>query len=272
MVNKNGLIITNKHVVGDIEAEYKVITNDNKTYPAKNIARDPLNDLAVLKIDAKDLTPLALGDSDKIKLGQFVLAIGTPLGEFKNTVTLGIVSGLGRGITAGSPFENFVEQLDNVIQTDAAINPGNSGGPLVNLSGQVIGINTAVSAQGQNLGFAIPINVVKNLLEKYNQSNNKIERPFLGIRYQMIDQKTAVLNSLPQGAYVVEVVKDSTADKAGIKPEDIVTEIDNQKLNDEDEKKVQKIISGKNIGDIISLKVYRDGKTLNITATLISSE
>ena len=150
IIDANGLIVTNKHVVSDTDATYKVLTNDNKTYDVRKISRDPLNDLAILKIDATNLKAISLGDSAHLKLGQIVIAIGTPLGEFQNTVTSGIVSGLKRGITAGSPFEGYVERLDNVIQTDAAINPGNSGGPLINLSGEAIGVNTAVSGQAQN--------------------------------------------------------------------------------------------------------------------------
>lgn len=272
IISDDGLIVTNKHVVSDTSAEYKIITNDNKTYQVKSVARDPLNDIAILKIDQKGLFPLKLGSSENLKLGQFVIAIGTPLGEFQNTATLGIVSGLGRGITAGSPFEGYVERLDNVIQTDAAINPGNSGGPLLNLAGQVIGINTAVSQEGQNLGFAIPISIVNDLLTKYDKQQGKINRPFLGVRYQIISQKTAVINNLPQGAYILEVIKDSSADKAEIKVDDIITEINGQKLNDENDNTLQKIISQQDIGDRISLKIYRDGKIIDKTIILINIE
>lgn len=166
VVSAKGIFITNKHVVADDNAEYIVITNDKKEYHVQQIYKDPLNDLALLKVDAKNLKPLTLGDSAKLELGQTVIAIGTPLGQFTNTVTSGIISGLGRGITAGSRYEGYVERLDNVIQTDAAINPGNSGGPLLNSNGEVIGINTAVASQGQNIGFAIPVNVIKDLLAK----------------------------------------------------------------------------------------------------------
>jgi len=149
IVAADGLIITNKHVVSDTEASYKVITSDNQEYEVQKISRDPSNDLAVLKIDpsagsGKALQPVELGDSENLKVGQFAIAIGTALGEFRSTVTTGVISGLGRGITAGSSFEGFVERLDDVIQTDAAINPGNSGGPLLNSAGQVIGVNVAV--------------------------------------------------------------------------------------------------------------------------------
>jgi S1-C subfamily serine protease len=164
IVSANGVIMTNKHVVSDTTLSYAVMTNDKKEYPVQKIFADPQNDLAILKIDASGLKPIVLGDSSNLKLGQSVIAIGTPLGEFTNSVTTGIISGLGRGITTGSRFEGYVEKLDDVIQTDAAINPGNSGGPLLDSHGQVIGINTAVAAGGQNIGFAIPVNLVKTLV------------------------------------------------------------------------------------------------------------
>jgi serine protease Do len=167
IVGANGLIMTNKHVVSDTEASYSAITNDGKEYKATSIYRDDANDLAILKVEATNLKAITLGNADNLQLGEEVIAIGTPLGQFTNTVTSGIVSGLGRGVTAGSGYEGYVEKLDNVIQTDAAISPGNSGGPLLNLKGEVIGINTAVSTEGQNIGFAIPVNVIKTVLTKY---------------------------------------------------------------------------------------------------------
>lgn len=169
VVRSDGAVLTNRHVVSDTQADYSLITNDGQEYPVQQIYRDPNNDLAILKVDALNLDPIKLGDSSRLRLGETVVAIGTPLGEFTNTVTQGIISGLGRGIVAGSRYEGYVEKLDNVIQTDAAINPGNSGGPLINNSGEVIGINAAVSQEGQNIGFAIPVNVVKELLERYGK-------------------------------------------------------------------------------------------------------
>ena len=155
VVSEEGLIVTNKHVVSDTSAAYRVFTKDNKLYEVEKIYRDPVNDLAVLKINPNgaDLQPMELGDSDNLKVGQFAIAIGAALGEFRNTVTTGVISGLGRTISAGGPFLGM-ENLDNVIQTDAAINPGNSGGPLLNSLGQVIGINVAVASNAQNIGFA----------------------------------------------------------------------------------------------------------------------
>lgn len=167
IVGANGTIITNKHVVADMSASYSVITSDKKDYHVQKIYRDPQNDIAVLQIAATGLSPITLGDSSHLLLGENVIAIGTPLGEFTNTVTSGIISGLGRGITTGSRYEGYVEKLDNVIQTDAAINPGNSGGPLLTTTGEVIGINTAVAQQGQNIGFAIPVTIVKEVLARY---------------------------------------------------------------------------------------------------------
>ena len=267
IVDSSGLIITNKHVVSDTDASYQVLTSDNKKYDVLKIYRDPLNDLAILKINASGLKTLTLGDSNNLKLGQLVIAIGTPLGEFTNTVTSGIISGLGRGITAGSPFEGYVEKLDNVIQTDAAINPGNSGGPLLNSQGEVIGVNTAIAQEGQNIGFAIPSNVVKSLLDKFQKQGGSFERPFLGVRYQMIDRQTALLNDVVEGAYVVEVVENSPAEKAGIEIEDIIIEFAGNKVKDNKKNSLANLILERKVGETVSLKVWRNGeiKTLNVT-------
>ena len=261
IISEDGLIVTNKHVVSDTKASYRVITKDDKTYEVQKIFRDPANDLAILKIGVSGLKPIELGDSDKLKVGQFVIAIGTALGEFKNTVTTGVISGLGRGITAGSAFEGYAERLDNVIQTDAAINPGNSGGPLLNSAGQVIGINVAVSAEGQNIGFAIPINIVKEALENFNKTG-KFERPFVGIRYRMISRDVALMNDVPQGAYIVEVITGSPADKAGIKSGDIVTKFNGQSLKEENVD-LAKLISQKKVGERVTLTIWRDGKEMD---------
>ncbi|HNP89334.1 MAG: putative serine protease HtrA [Microgenomates group bacterium ADurb.Bin219] len=271
IVSKEGLIVTNKHVVSETEAKYKVLLNDKKEYEVKKIYRDPTNDLAILKVDspAEGFPTLELGDSEKLKVGQLVIAIGTPLGEFPNSVTRGIISGLGRGISAGSVFEGFVEQLDNVIQTDAAINPGNSGGPLLNSAGQVIGVNVAMASGAQNIGFAIPINVVKEMIENFNKTG-QFSRPFLGIRYRMISQKEAVSKNWVEGAGVVEVIEDSPAEKAGIEVGDIITKIDNRKLTEKDAE-LAKIISSKKVGDRLSIVVWRDEEEKTLTVTLEES-
>ena len=269
IIGSDGLIVTNKHVVSDTKATYKIITKDDKTYEVQKIFRDPANDLAILKIEANGLKPVEMGDSDKLKVGQFVIAIGTALGEFKNTVTTGVISGLGRGITAGSAFEGSAERLDNVIQTDAAINPGNSGGPLLNSAGQVIGINVAVAAGGQNIGFAIPINVIKAAIDNFNKTG-KFERPFVGIRYRMIGRDVALMNDVPQGAYVVEVITNSLADKAGIKAGDIVTKFNDQSLKDENVD-LAKLISQRKVGEKVTLTIWRDGKEMEKDVILQAS-
>lgn len=266
------MIVTNKHVVSDTEANYKVITKDNKELTVEKIYRDPAIDLAIIKVNPSgvDLKPIELGDSTKLKVGQFVIAIGTALGEFRNTVTTGVISGLGRGIVAGDIFGGSSEKLEDVIQTDAAINPGNSGGPLLNSAGQVIGVNAATAQSGQNVGFAIPINVVKDSLDNFNKTG-KFERPFLGVQYKMISRDLALLNDLPEGAYVVDVTAGSGAEKTGIKKGDIITKVDGKKIN-EDDGGLAKIIQNKKVGDSLELEIWRDGKTSKVSALLKAAE
>lgn len=269
VISEDGLIVTNKHVVSVPDAKYRVITKDDKTHDVVKIYRDPDNDLAIVKINASNLSPIELGDSDKIKVGQMAIAIGTALGEFRNTVTVGVISGVGRGITAGSPFEGYGEKLDNVIQTDAAINPGNSGGPLLNSSGQVIGVNTAVSSEGQNIGFALPINVVKDAVNNFN-TTGQFNRPFLGVEYRMISRQMAVLNEIPEGAYIMDVVSGSPAEKSGIKVEDIIIKIDGTKVTDSND--LARIIGKKKVGDTIELTVWRNEKEMTLGVTLASQD
>jgi len=272
ITSADGLIITNKHVVSDTEATYQVLTNDKKRYQVEKIYRDPLNDLAILKINAGNLKPLKLGNSSKLKLGQLTIAIGTPLGKFTNTVTSGIISGLGRGITAGSPFEGYVEKLDNVIQTDAAISPGNSGGPLLDSKGEVIGVNAAIAQEGQNIGFAIPVNVVSDLINNFQKNGGRFERPYIGIRYKLIDKRTAILNELVEGAYIVQVVQGSPAEKSGIQEEDIIIEFDGKKIDGSDEQAFAKFIAGKKPGERVSLRIWRNKEVKDILVTLESAK
>ncbi|HUQ85497.1 MAG TPA: trypsin-like peptidase domain-containing protein [Candidatus Limnocylindrales bacterium] len=270
IIDSEGLILTNKHVVSGTEGKYQIVTSTDKKYEVTKIYRDPLNDIAILQVNKSQntgdkLTPIELGDSSSLQVGQYVVAIGTALGEFKNTVTTGVVSGLGRGIDAGSPYEGSLERLDNVIQTDAAINPGNSGGPLINSAGQVIGVNTAVSQSGQNIGFAIPINVIKDSLNNFNNTG-KFERPYLGVAYKLISKDIAILNDLPEGAYVQQVIEGSSADKAGIKPGDVITKIDGQKINEKTQ--LSTIIAKKKVGDVIIITLFREDKAEDIRTTL----
>lgn len=269
IISSDGLIITNKHVVSDTQASYQVLTNDKKKITVSKIYRDPLNDLAILKINSPgNLKSLKLGDSNKLKLGQLVVAIGTPLGEFTNTVTSGIISGLGRGITAGSPYEGYVERLDNVIQTDAAISPGNSGGPLLNSKGEVIGINTAIAQEGENIGFAIPVSVVKELIDNFNKRGGSFDRPYIGVRYKMIDKQTAILNEVVEGAYIIEIIKSSPAEKAGLQEEDIITEFDAKKVKGTDDQELARLINDKKVGEQVNVKIWRAGQTLTKTVSL----
>lgn len=274
IITTDGLIVTNKHVVSSAEGKYQVITSDDKKYDVEKIYRDPLSDVAIIKIDpaqntGQKLTPVELGDSSKLQVGQFVIAIGTALGEFKNTVTTGVISGLSRGITAGSFFEGTSENIQNVIQTDAAINPGNSGGPLLNSSGQVIGVNTAIAISGQNIGFALPINVIRDSLKNFNETG-QFNRPYLGVAYKMISRDLAIVNNLPEGAYVQTVVANSAASRAGVKVGDIITKIDGEKI--QARKELSSIISKKKVGDTIVLTIWREddgnGETFDLKALL----
>jgi serine protease Do len=268
VIKKSGIIVTNKHVVST-QTDYIVVDEKGNKYQVDKIYRDPANDIAIISVKntpPQGLPEIALGKSSNLQVGQSVIAIGTALGEFRNTVTTGVVSGLGRGITAGSAFAGFAERLDNVIQTDAAINPGNSGGPLLNVKGQVIGINSAVSEQGQNIGFAIPIDFVKESLNNFNKTG-QFARPFLGVTYNIISQRAALLNEIPQGALIQNVVPNSSADEGGIKQGNIITKIDGKQVNEADST-LAILISKKKVGDSITITVFRDGDTKDVTIKL----
>lgn len=268
VVDQSGLIVTNKHVVGESNAEYKVIDKEGKEYVVSKIYRDPTSDLAILRVDGLTASPLSLGDSDKIRVGEPVIAIGTALGEFRHTVTTGVISGLGRGITAGDVFSG-TEELDNVIQTDAAINPGNSGGPLLNNRGEVVGVNVAVSVNAQNIGFALPINLVKESLKNFNETG-QFDRPFFGVRYQLLTLQESIGAKVPQGALVLDVVKGSSAETAGVAVNDILLEIDGTALKDQTT--LAQIINKKKIGDSIQIKYWRGGSEATLTAVLKAAE
>lgn len=266
IVSPDGLIVTNKHVVSAAQSTYKVITKDGKEYEVREVSRDPANDIAIIKIDAQGLKPVELGESSNLKAGQFVIAIGTALGEFRHTVTTGVISGLGRGIIAGNALEGYVEKLDDVIQTDAAINPGNSGGPLLNSAGQVIGVNVAVAQGAQNIGFALPIDIVKEALREFKTTGKFPAKPYLGVQYQMISKQAAVLNNVPAGAYVVDVIAASPAASAGIKVNDIIFKFDGEELNEKNT--LADVIKKKKSGDRVELEIWRDGQTLKLSTTL----
>lgn len=272
----DGIILTNKHVVDGGE-NFTVIMNDKKKYAARVLAIDPGNDIAFLKIDAKGLKPVEFADSTKVVVGQSAIAIGNALGQFQNSVTTGIISGKSRPITAASG-SGGSEQLQNLFQTDAAINPGNSGGPLLNIDGQVIGINTAVAAgqQAQNIGFAIPINEATAALASV-KNGGKIQRPYLGVRYQMIDKEFAEANKLTvsEGALIrggsdsLGVVADGPAAKAGLTEGDIIVKVNDTGINSEND--LSTVIKSYKIGDTVKVTYVRSGKTNTVSVKLEAS-
>lgn len=274
IISEDGLVLTNKHVVLDEAADYTIFTNDGKKFPAKVLARDPAQDLAVIKIEKSNgqFPVVKLGDSSKLQIGQTVVAIGNALGEFKNTVSVGVISGLGRTITASGG--SFVETLEDVIQTDAAINQGNSGGPLLNLRGEVVGVNTATVVSAQNIGFAIPINKAKKDIEQV-RNLGKIVYPFLGVRYVLINEKIQEENNLSvsYGAWVVKgdngepaVESGSAAQKAGLKENDIILEFNGEKITTDNS--LAKIIIKYNPGDKVTLKILRGGAEKTVEVVL----
>ena len=276
IITTDGMIVTNRHVVEEEDAEYTVVFNDNTQYEAKVLARDDINDIAVIKIEADNLPILDFGDSDSIQIGQTVIAIGNSLGEFSNTVTKGVISGINRKIEAGNG-SGFSEAIEEAIQTDAAINPGNSGGPLLDLFGKVIGVNTAVSSQGQLIGFAIPINSVKSVIQSVQQFG-RIVRPFIGIRYIILNEEIAKANEISgidHGALVLRgdartdlaVMPGSPADKAGLVENDIILEINGEKITQDNN--LSKMIAKYNPGDIIKLKVHHKGSEKEFEVTLV---
>lgn len=268
VVSPDGLIVTNRHVVIDPKANYSVIASDGKKYEAKILAQDPTSDVAIIKIDAKNLPTIKLGQESKLELGQTVIAIGYALGEFQNTVSIGIISGLSRFISAATDLAGHQQKLKGLIQTDAAINPGNSGGPLVNLDGEAIGIDVAIVFGAQNIGFAIPIERAIRDLEEIKKYS-RIRRPFFGIRYVLINPEMKSWLKIPfdYGALVAgdgmpqnkPVVPGSAADEAGIEEGDIIASINKKKINFENS--IEDAISEAKVGDKIEIEIYRKGKT-----------
>ncbi|MCX6736716.1 MAG: trypsin-like peptidase domain-containing protein [Candidatus Parcubacteria bacterium] len=273
IISSDGYILTNKHVVSDQKARYTVMTNDGVKYDAKIISLDPLEDFAVIKIEKTGLKPLILGDSSILSLGQTTIAIGNALGEFKNTVSVGVISGLERTIQA-SGSSGKTETLSDVIQTDAAINPGNSGGPLLNLKGEVIGINTAIVSGAQNIGFAIPVNHIKKAWQSVLDTG-KIQTPFLGVSTITINDtiKEEKKLSINYGALIIKgsdnepaITVGSPAEKAGLKEGDIILSLNGEKIDATHA--LISLVRNYNVGETVALKVLRNEKEIAINVVL----
>lgn len=275
VVSKDGYILTNRHVISSA-SKVQVVMADGTTHEdVQVVGTDPLNDVAFLKIDGvSDLRAATLGDSSTVRIGQEVIAIGNSLGQYQNTVTSGIISGKGRPVSAGDGSGGSTESLTDLLQTDAAINPGNSGGPLLNVSGQVIGMNTAVAANAQGIGFAIPINATKGTLKSV-LAGKGVQRAYLGLRYVPLTAAVAKQYNLSvtEGAYVVGgensatgVVSEGPADKAGVKDKDIITKINGLTVGRQGG--VSSLIGEYAPGDTVELVIVRDGRELTTKVTL----
>jgi len=272
LISGDGMIVTNRHVVIDEDAEYTVFTNNGEKFEATVLARDPVLDLAIIDIECEGFPTVTLGDSESLQIGQTIIAIGNALGEFENTVSVGVVSGLSRTITASGG--GMVEVLEDVIQTDAAINQGNSGGPLLNLKGEVIGINTAMAWGAENIGFAIPINNAKLAIEQV-KTTGEIVYAFLGVCWTAVSEqiKEEFDLSVDYGALITSgkgcdyaVYPGSAAHKAGLKEGDVILEINGQQVNSDNS--LGKLIIQYKPGDKVTLKILRNNKERTLQATL----
>ncbi len=270
LISKDGYILTNNHVVENATS-VSVTLKDNRKYDAEVVGTDPLTDLAVIKVEGKDLPAAHMGNSDELKVGTWVMAIGNPL-ALTSTVTAGIVSAIGRSI-------NIIKNssgIENFIQTDAAINPGNSGGALVDLNGSVIGINTAIATNGMSgsyigYGFAIPVNMARRVAEDLI-ANGKVNRGYIGVMIQPVDDNMAKAVGLdkPTGVLIQDITKDGSASEEDIQPGDIILKVDKKTVNKPNE--LQSYVASKRAGDKITLTLYRDGDTIKRTVELKARE
>ncbi|WP_022668801.1 DegQ family serine endoprotease [Desulfospira joergensenii] len=257
IISKDGYIVTNNHVIKDAD-QIKVILYDSKEYDGEIVGTDPMTDLALVKIKAKNLVPLKFGKSSKADIGSWVVAIGSPFG-LEQTVTAGIISAKGRILGSG-PYDDF-------IQTDASINPGNSGGPLLNLEGEVIGINTAIIKSGQGIGFAIPSDLATGIIDQLTESK-QVSRGWMGVAIQNVNEELADYYGIKDtgGVYVAKVYEDNPAEKAGIKPGDVITEINDQKI--ETSRDLTLTIANLGVNENIKVKLIRDGKEKTLKVKL----
>ncbi|MDR0463197.1 MAG: trypsin-like peptidase domain-containing protein [Pseudomonadales bacterium] len=265
VVDGSGLVVTNKHVVSNLGQEYIVIDSNDREFLVTEIYRDPEHDLAFLQVEGLTAPALTLGDSGQLRVGQGVIAVGTALGEFRQTVTTGVVSGLGRTITASDGRGRQMETIQELIQTDAAINSGNSGGPLLDHTGRVIGVNVAVTMGAQNIGFAIPISVVSESLEIF-ETTGRFERPHLGVGFQMIGEQLATEYEIPQGAFIAFVQENSAAEAAGLQEGDIIINFGGETL--EEGTLLTTLINRRKVGEEVELEYYRSGERRITTAIL----
>ena len=272
-VSEDGYVLTNRHVVNEPDAQFVVVTNDGQELPAVLVDTDPFQDIAILDVEGVGFPVATLGDSSQIRIGQTVIAIGNTLSEFRNTVTKGVVSGINRRVTAGSAAT--AEVIEQAIQTDAAINPGNSGGPLINLKGEVIGVNTAVSVQGEAIAFAIPINQAQRAIQDV-QEFGRIVRPWLGVRYVLVQNEQDASKDIgaDYGAMIISgaqpgqpgVIPNSPADHAGLKEQDVILQLNQKKITTESS--LSELISQQRPGDVVVLDILRDGTPMQVEVTL----
>lgn len=272
IISKNGYVVTNKHVVSATTKNVKIVAADGTVYSkVRFVGSDPGNDISFLKIEGvNDLAAATLGDSSTVKVGAKAIAIGNALGEYQNTVTTGIISGLGRPVTAADSTGTSTETLENLLQTDAAINPGNSGGPLVNLNGEIIGINTAVASDAEGIGFAIPINDVKGMI-KTLLADGKVVKPYIGVRYVSLTAAVAKEYGLDvtKGAYIVgdnAIVSGSPAQKAGLREGDIITKVNDTTVDASHP--FASLVAQHSVGEQVQITYLRDGKQSTVTVTL----
>lgn len=265
ILEQDGLIVTNNHVVESTTMDYTVVFADGTNYPANVLGRDKYDDIAILKIDAKNLPTVKLGDSDALETGQTVFAIGNSLGRYQNTVTRGVISGLSRAVDESNV--SSLPTTHNWIQTDAAINLGNSGGPLINLSGEVIGMNTLFDTAGDSLGFALPVSLIKDAVEQL-KTFGKVSRPYLGIKFMNIDTRLLLVKDLPvkNGALIIEVVKDSPAGNSGVYVNDIIIKIDGRLVNSQNP--LDALVQKYQAGNQVNLTILRNEKEILLPIVL----
>ncbi len=268
IIDSTGYIVSNSHVVQDNQStfDYSVIFADGSKYSASIAGVDKYNDIALVKIDRSNLAAIKLGNSDTLETGQTVFAIGNSLGKYQNTVTRGVVSGLGRDISVGSVL-NPRPRLQNLVQTDAAINPGNSGGPLINISGEVIGMNTLIDTEGQGLGFAVPINMIKDAVAQL-RATGKVSRAYIGITFQTIDKALQASRNLSadRGALVLAVAPGGPADNSKLQPGDIILDVNREQLNER--KQLDSVIQRYQAGNQVMLSIIRNGQTTDLPLIL----